>query len=252
MDQAELRRFVAQNGLRSWSIRYTIPARAAKTLACDGRQLLPSGDTSVVPPAIHSTRTVAAPAPVQTSKTVANRIGPPDPIQQSNFIVPLLAPLVPKVIDTVVDRITRRDPAPTPPVAPLVPQEAPFDPCPGGVRIPNTNRCFQTPFVPQTSGPSTTAVVPVSGVQQGIFGALSADPMVEQTQRLRCPPGLVLGKDNRCYAKGTIPRKFRKWVPAKRPPVSASDAACIRRANAAVNRVKKLAQSTGRLSVKNK
>lgn len=87
---------------------------------------------------------------------------------------------------------------------------------------------------------------------EGMFGALSAIPVAVQTQRLVCPPRLVLGIDNRCYAKGTIPRNLRKWIPARKPPVSAADAKCIRKAAAAVGRVKRLAVSTGRLSVKNK
>lgn len=59
----------------------------------------------------------------------------------------------------------------------------------------------------------------------------------------RCDRGLVLGKDNLCYAK--ISNKDRKWPKAARPPVTAEDAKCIRRAAAATSRVKRLAKSVG-------
>ncbi len=59
----------------------------------------------------------------------------------------------------------------------------------------------------------------------------------------RCPRGSVLGKDNLCYMK--IPNSFRKWPRAARPPVSASDAKCIRRAASATKRVERLAKSVG-------
>jgi len=58
----------------------------------------------------------------------------------------------------------------------------------------------------------------------------------------RCRAG-VLGKDNLCYLK--IPNSFRKWPKATRPPVSASDAKCIRRAASATKRVERLAKSVG-------
>lgn len=116
------------------------------------------------------------------------------------------------------------------------PQE---DPCPGGFQIPFTNRCVEGPIVPRQ---------PVGGtlpVETGIFGALSTSPFAEQRSVLRCPPGLVLALDNRCYASNSIPRKYRKWKPARKPPVSAADARAIRRASSAQNRVKRLAQKSG-------
>ena len=37
---------------------------------------------------------------------------------------------------------------------------------------------------------------------------------------LRCPRGMVLGTDNVCYHKRSLPVRFRKWRPAKKPPIS--------------------------------
>lgn len=61
----------------------------------------------------------------------------------------------------------------------------------------------------------------------------------------RCPPGAVLGKDNLCYMKGAIPRKFRKWKPAPKPPMSAQDAKALRRIGTLQNKVKGLAKNAG-------
>lgn len=58
-------------------------------------------------------------------------------------------------------------------------------------------------------------------------------------------PGMVLGKDNLCYEKSCIPKKFRKWPPARKPPVTAADAKAIRQASSAKNRVKRLAGKVG-------
>ncbi len=60
---------------------------------------------------------------------------------------------------------------------------------------------------------------------------------------LHCPPGSVLGRDDLCYMGLT--NKWRKWPKASRPPVSASDAKCIRRAASATKRVERLAKSVG-------
>lgn len=57
---------------------------------------------------------------------------------------------------------------------------------------------------------------------------------------LRCPRGAVLGIDELCYQKGTIDKKNRKWVPARKPPISAADwkaAQSIKRVQKGVKRV---------------
>lgn len=62
---------------------------------------------------------------------------------------------------------------------------------------------------------------------------------------LRCARGYVLGQDNLCYPKGSIPRQFRKWRPPTKPPMSASDAKALRRIGTLQKRVKRLAGSAG-------
>jgi len=57
---------------------------------------------------------------------------------------------------------------------------------------------------------------------------------------LRCMRGSVLGIDQLCYVKGTIDKKNRKWVPARKPPISAADwraAQSIKRVQRGVKRV---------------
>lgn len=61
----------------------------------------------------------------------------------------------------------------------------------------------------------------------------------------KCPAGSVLGKDDKCYMKGSIPRQFRKWKPAPRPPVTAADAKAIRRAERVTGKVKNLSKAVG-------
>lgn len=86
----------------------------------------------------------------------------------------------------------------------------------------------------------------------GMFGQAALEPMIvggimdhhgEMRPVRRCPRGTVLGTDNLCYNK--IPNNLRKWPKAARPPITAGDAKCIRRAAAAKNRVQKLAKDVG-------
>lgn len=62
---------------------------------------------------------------------------------------------------------------------------------------------------------------------------------------LNCPPGAVLGKDNLCYMKGSIPMAFRKWRPAPKPPMTGADAKCLRRIGTLQGKIKKLASAAG-------
>lgn len=90
----------------------------------------------------------------------------------------------------------------------------------------------------------------------GAFGLPAALPAQVGTIRrsdgtqgpiLRCSPGMVLGKDDLCYPKQVLGRRgrFRKYPAPQRPPITAADAAAIRKAASARNRVKKLAGDVG-------
>lgn len=132
--------------------------------------------------------------------------------------------------------------------------------CPEGFRLdPETGRCLQEGvrgaierFLP--GGQAGTLADEMGQPVIGAFGQAGVIPAARGTiQRadgstgpiLKCPRGMVLGKDDICYAKSVVPRKFRKWAPAARPPVSAGDAKAIRKADSARNRVKNLAKKSG-------
>jgi len=80
--------------------------------------------------------------------------------------------------------------------------------------------CVFTGSPGELTVPSAGDVGPFRDVSIGVFGLMSAQPMVIGEIRgrpvLRCPhPGLVLGKDDRCYSKKDLPSKLRKWPPHK-------------------------------------
>ena len=79
----------------------------------------------------------------------------------------------------------------------------------------------------------------------GAFGRPGIVPATEPITTRRCPPGMVLGKDDVCYARSSIRNSDRKWPKPPRPVLSASDMKTIRRIKTLQNRVKKAAQTTG-------
>jgi len=125
--------------------------------------------------------------------------------------------------------------------------------CPPGFRVdPSTGRCLKegfggaverflpggsTGFLP--SGPGTAVAT------MGSFGVPAMQPTSVATQRLDCPAGFLLGMDNLCYAKGTLPRQFRKWKPAKKPPISAKDWRALQTSARVEKKVKRIAATAG-------
>lgn len=90
-------------------------------------------------------------------------------------------------------------------------------------------------------------------VGMGMFGLLSTSPIivgeVNGNPIRRCPhPGLVLGKDNRCYAKGGsmgITNRQRKWPKRKCMSRTEKDMKAISNASKAAKRLKKKFKGTG-------
>lgn len=62
---------------------------------------------------------------------------------------------------------------------------------------------------------------------------------------LRCTAGFVLGRDELCYLKGSIPRSFRKWPPNAKPPISAADWKATKTLGRIQKTVKKVASTAG-------
>lgn len=82
------------------------------------------------------------------------------------------------------------------------------------------------PFI---SAPSGQAV-------HGRFG-VGVRPMERQRRQLKCPAGMVLGKDNVCYE--SLGRRQRKWDPGMKPLLTGGDRAAIRKAAAAARKLKR-------------
>jgi hypothetical protein len=126
--------------------------------------------------------------------------------------------------------------------------------CPAGTVLNQQNGICEFPGSP---GDVSTPGGPSGTGGMGVFGIPNVPAQVvgeitrsngQQTLIRRCPTGLVLGKDNMCYAKGSIPNQHRKWPRAAKPPVSAYDAKMMRKygpKGSKRNSIKKLAGTAG-------
>lgn len=58
----------------------------------------------------------------------------------------------------------------------------------------------------------------------------------------RCPKGMVLAIDDRCYPKSMVSKKFRKWPPKTKPPVTRSEWKSLLDARKAAKGIKRMAR----------
>ena len=88
---------------------------------------------------------------------------------------------------------------------------------------------------------------------QGAFGIPALVPAQRSTMRLRCPSGMVLGRDNLCYPTQVLRRdsKFRKWRPGARPILTGGQRRGISRARTAITTAKDAISGLG-VTVKKK
>lgn len=93
--------------------------------------------------------------------------------------------------------------------------------------------------------PQVPAATGYGNAVMGSFGVPALQPAQAQSVALRCPPGSVLGKDNLCYQKGSIPMQFRKWRPARKPPISAKDWKALQVADRVQKKAKTVATKAG-------
>ena len=131
-------------------------------------------------------------------------------------------------------------------------------PCgPGQVRI-GTTCVDPLAFLPG-GAPLTQPIMQTP--EMGIFGLMSTEARVVGTIQdrnglskpiLRCPTGLVLAQDNRCYAKESLPKKARKWKPDPRPLLSASDARVLRESHAVEKKLVRIVKRTGDFKISKK
>lgn len=88
------------------------------------------------------------------------------------------------------------------------------------------------------------------GAVMGAFGVPALQPAADTRTSLRCPAGSVLGRDDLCYNKGTIPRKFRKWRKSK-PYVTRAQYNLIAKADRQRDKILRLAKKSGLHASKN-
>lgn len=96
----------------------------------------------------------------------------------------------------------------------------------------------------QVGSPGGTAVVPAGGGGGMMGAAVAVAPFTYSQLRRQCPPGYVLGKDNLCYAKGMIPKKYRKWTYNK-PYITRGDYKAIARADRTRKKLVGLTKKSG-------
>lgn len=125
----------------------------------------------------------------------------------------------------------------------LVAQETGCEP--GQIRV--AGRCVDPgailpggdPFISKANGEFATT--------EGSFGIPAAVPQTSQRIRRKCPPGMVLGRDNLCYPRQVLGRRnrFRKWRAPARPPISRKDMRALEAIDRVQKTVKELAKKAG-------
>lgn len=108
--------------------------------------------------------------------------------------------------------------------------------CSPGYRVGANGYC-------QPSGQSMPILGPVQVAPKVVGTIQRKDGTVSQIHR--CPRGMVLAKDMLCYPKSMVPKKFREWKPAKKPPISVRDWDALKRAKRAKNRAESVAREAG-------
>lgn len=86
-------------------------------------------------------------------------------------------------------------------------------------------------ILPGDVGQPQTVWNPVAGR----FG-FGASPVLVQANRLACPAGMVLGKDNVCYER--LAHSYRKWNPGMKPMITGGERRVLTRAKALQKKVK--------------
>lgn len=122
-------------------------------------------------------------------------------------------------------------------------------PCPVGYQW-DGQRCIESGFGGSVArilpGGDTGTGMDVYG--QAVVGAWGKPALVPYTGSVptrRCPPGAVLGKDNLCYARGSIPNSARKWPKPPRPLLTAQEMKTLRKIKSLEKKVKRAWQAAG-------
>ena len=142
---------------------------------------------------------------------------------------------------------------PKAPRQPLVAMPAPVEArCSTGFHWnPSTGQCEKTGlvgavqrFIPGgATGTAVATSTPFGEAVMGAFGRPALVPATHSSVTRRCPRGSFLGIDDLCYEK--LPREFRKWKPATKPPISAKDWKHLQVAERVRDKSKKIATAAG-------
>lgn len=129
-----------------------------------------------------------------------------------------------------------------------------FAGCPAGWVLDSSGRCVQGGMGGMMQrvipGGSTGTMIP-GQAQQGAFGIPAETPaQVGTIMRndgsvgpvFRCRGNLVLGRDNLCYARGSIPRGARKHPPGRKPLLTGGDLRCLSKAQGLRGKIKRAAR----------
>ena len=73
----------------------------------------------------------------------------------------------------------------------------------------------------------------------GRYGA-ALEPAHIPSERLRCPSGTVLGRDDLCYNRRDLKKSERKWPPGTKPVLTGGQVNTLRKAQRIQERMKKL------------
>lgn len=109
-------------------------------------------------------------------------------------------------------------------------------PCPpGSVRVPPfIGPCVNTPGGPVTGGGVTLSYGEAVTARYGT----ALVPASRTLTVRRCPRGAVLANDGYCYNRGSLNKRDRMWIPARKPLLTGGDLNAITKANRAANKIK--------------
>jgi len=96
------------------------------------------------------------------------------------------------------------------------------------------------PETPGGAGGATMGAFGIPAMMPFQVGTINGGPI------LRCPSGAVLGKDNLCYMKGSIPNQHRKWPRGTRPLLTGGEMKTLRKIRTLENKVKRAWTSAGK------
>lgn len=128
---------------------------------------------------------------------------------------------------------------------------SPSSTCPAGYVFRN-GRCEQVGVggaVARTLPGGNTGVMDSGAAVKTVLGVGLYPTVVGSIMRqdgttgpiLRCPAGMVLGKDDICYVRQAIPNNLRRWPRGPRPLLSAQDGKVLRRAHSLEKKLNRVA-----------